>query len=405
MAESFFVASTVADKAPFVSYRQMLKLLYQGVAMPGWKPVVTLPNIELEEPIEGGLVALVPAHDSRVKSLVKAHINFRKYLGRFTDAFGRKFKPSVLIVPENVPDIILRADALASFRDAIASSVVPYNRAIELKYPRGHRVFWANTFSIFPWMIDKHYEALIGNTPAILGMDDVADFRGQSSPELFRMTLSSRDIDEPLLAVLIERWRTRYAGGEPAWSERALFRSLNMAFVASQLPAGTEITFYDVGRSTALWVSAFEILAHPRDSDSGLRQVHDLLESAPWDLDASKAPICEAFAGRNRPRRSRNTACWLYGELCHARNDFLHGNPVEMDRLIIDKTGRNLFDFAAPLYRMALAAFLSLAWSKPLPSVDDAAEFVRYISDRMDFMSYQRAIEEGLLKAHEPHKR
>ena len=74
-----------------------------------WKPVVTLPNLDLEEPIEGGLAALVPARDSRVRSLVRAHPNFRRYLARFTDAFGRKFKRSVLIVPENVPQSVLRA--------------------------------------------------------------------------------------------------------------------------------------------------------------------------------------------------------------------------------------------------------------------------------------------------------
>jgi hypothetical protein len=98
-------------------------------------PVVTLPNVDLEEPIEGGFAALVPAHDSRVRSLIRAHPNFRKYLARFTDAFGRKFMPSVLIVPENVPESVL--PALASFRDAIALAVIPFNMALELKYPRG----------------------------------------------------------------------------------------------------------------------------------------------------------------------------------------------------------------------------------------------------------------------------
>jgi hypothetical protein len=310
-----------------------------------------------------------------------------------------------LIVPEEVPKPILRTDALASFRDAIALSVIPYNRALELRYPGGHRILWGNAFSMFPWMLDKDYDHVVGNTPAILGIDDVEDFRGQCSPELFRLTLSSRDIDSPLLAALTERWRTRYAGGEPVWSERALFRSLNMAFAASQLPAGIEITFYDIGRLIALWVSGFEILAHPRSGDSGLKQVYDLLEKAPWDLAAMKTANHGAFAGRYRPPVLKNLACWLYGELYHARNDFLHGNPVGTDRLTIAKSGRDLFEFAAPLYRMALAAFLPLAWSEPIPPVKDANEFGRYIAEHMAFMDYQRAVEEGLLNAHELPKR
>jgi hypothetical protein len=365
-----------------------------------WEPVAALPNINLEEPIEGGLAALVPAGDSRVSSLARAHPNFSKYLAGFTDAFARKFKPTVLIIPENVPESILATGALASFRDAVALSVVPYNRALEVKYSGGHKILWANTFSIFPWMIDKNYEHIVGNTPALLGMDSTKDFRGQCSPEVFRMTLSNQDIDQPLLAVLIERWRTRYAGGEPAWSDRALFRSLNMAFAASQLPAGSETTFYDVGRSIALWISAFEILAHPRVGGSGLRQVYDLLDKVSWDLEKSIVANCEAYAGRGRPRKFTNTACWLYGELYHARNDFVHGNPIETDRLTIEKSGRNLFQFAAPLYRMALAAFLPLRWSEPIPEREESEELGRHIAECIGFMAYQRAIEEGLLEAH-----
>lgn len=99
--------------------------------MPEWKPVVTLPNVDLEEPIEGGLAALAPAHDRRVSSLARAHPSFRKFLARFTDAFGRKFRPAVLIVPENAPESVLRA--IASFRDAIALAVVPFNMALGAK--------------------------------------------------------------------------------------------------------------------------------------------------------------------------------------------------------------------------------------------------------------------------------
>lgn len=47
------------------------------------------------------------------------------------------------------------------------------------------------------------------------------------------------------------------------WDDVALTRSLNMAYHASLLPAGTDTTFYDVGRIVSLWVSAFEILVHP----------------------------------------------------------------------------------------------------------------------------------------------
>src|SRR5216683_2644969 len=107
------------------------------------------------------------------------------------------------------------------------------------------------------------------------------------------------------------------------------------------MPAGTEITFYDVGRSISLWVSAFEILAHPGlGGNANLGKVYELLDKAAWDLKGSKEAPHEAFNGRNKPRILKRNGCWLYGELYHARNDFLHGNPVEFDRLTIKTSGR-----------------------------------------------------------------
>ena len=89
----------------------------------------------------------------------------------------------------------------------------------------------------------------------------------------------------------------------PSWSDNALFRSLNMAFRAAEMPAWNDITVYDVGRSVALWVSAFEILAHPGpEGDTSMRQVYELIERAPWCLQASTCADYEAFAGRSRPR-------------------------------------------------------------------------------------------------------
>lgn len=137
---------------------------------------------------------------------------------------------------------------------------------MELRYPRGHRVLFGEAFAIYPWMLDRHYKDVIGSTPAILGTHMVSSFRGQSSPTIFRTPLAASDIDEPLLSALLARWRRRYGAHEPAWEDVALMRSLNMAYQASLLPAGTDTTFYDVGRIVSLWVSAFEILVHPAEA-------------------------------------------------------------------------------------------------------------------------------------------
>ena len=366
--------------------------------MNDWTAVSVLPNIELNEPIDGELAALVPRDDARVRALSGAHPNLRMFLGRFKDAFGARLRPAVLLARANAPSTVFTVDAIASFRDAISIAVVTRARAWELAKPRGHRVTYSNAFSFYPWMLDKNHEDLIGNTPAFLGIHDVKAFHGQSSPEISRHTLSAYDIDRPLIDALIARWHVRYGGGKPArWPEIALFRSLNMANQAALIPAGSDTTLYDVGRSIALWVSAFEILAHPGTGKSGLASVYGLLEKVGWQDRRTKARRYCAYAPGGKTGARRSLACRLYGEIYRARNDFLHGNPVFSNRLAVRGSGRGLFECAAPLYRMALTGFLPLAWTAPMPDMNDARAFGRYIADRMVFHDYQKTVEEGLL--------
>lgn len=92
------------------------------------------------------------------------------------------------------------------------------------------------------------------------------------------------------------------------------------------LGASADATHHDLGRHAALWASALEILAHPKSRDSGFRQVYQLLEKAKWNLHHHKAAIYSTYEGRSA-RVDRILPSWIYGELNHARNDFLHGNP------------------------------------------------------------------------------
>jgi len=226
----------------------------------GWTPVFVPPNVPLLAAIECDIAALAPAHDPRVTALKRAQPVFRRFLGRFSDNFGEKFEPAVLLVRSDAPPTFFEIATLASFRDLVAISAVTYNRALELRQPRGHRVVFGEAFAIYPWMLDKHYEDVIGSTPAILGTHEVAKFKGQSSPTVFRTALHAGDVDQSLLTALLQRWQSRYDAADPAWADIALFRSLNMAYHASLLPAATDTTYYDIGRLVSLWVSAFEIL-------------------------------------------------------------------------------------------------------------------------------------------------
>src|SRR5208282_3002693 len=110
---------------------------------------------------------------------------------------------------------------------------------------------------------------------------------------------------------------------------------------------------------TIHWVSAFEILAHPGTSDVGYKQVYKLVEKTTWNLTECKEVVYEPY-GHKPGQPKRTLPVWLYGELNRARNDFLHGNPITDSRLIVPPGKQPLHLYAAPLFRMALAAFLDL---------------------------------------------
>ncbi|ABE64531.1 hypothetical protein Nham_3827 [Nitrobacter hamburgensis X14] len=362
-----------------------------------WTPVFVLPNIPLDHAVECEIAAIAPAHDSRVRALKRAHPTFKQFLNRFTDNFGAKFEPAVLLLDAAAPPSFRDVAALGSFRDVIALSTITHGRSLELRYPRGHRVLFGEAFAIYPWMLDRHYKDVIGSTPAILGTHLVSSFRGQSSPALFRTSLAASDIDEPLLAALLARWRRRYEAEEPAWDDVALMRSLNMAYHASLLPAGTDTTFYDVGRIVSLWVSAFEILVHPGGSGKANREkVFELIERTRWAIPASGQL---AHDTGNKTKVKRTLASWLVQSLYDCRNDFLHGNPVERSTLLLATPQRTIFEYAAPLYRIALTAFLPLVYDAPIPSATDADAFGGFIADRMTFMDPQKTAEDALLTA------
>ena len=281
--------------------------------MPDWIPVAVLPNLYTRRTVEAEIVALAPPSDPRVTAFVSAHPMLGAFLGQFTDTFHVPIEPVVFIArADAISQFNDIQGALLSFRDLAALSVVPYARSKGLVYGGADRVGYANSFWLHPWMVEN--DALVASTPAFSGFHMVEEFHGQASPELPLIEL--RELDEPLFAALLARWKRHYLGKRQRWQDRALFRSLNMACQAAQLPAGKSPTLYDLGRIAALWVSAFEILAHPRTDSSGLRYVYPLLERVSY-LDRNvKRHKYIAYMGRTKkPWPRRPLPCWLYGRL------------------------------------------------------------------------------------------
>ena len=105
-----------------------------------------------------------------------------------------------------------------------------------------------------------------------------AVFRDNRLPELVRLWQQDAFYDETLFHTILELWTNRYVRRKTReWRTRALFRSLEMAYRASAAP---QLHMYDYGAQLALWVSAFEILVHPKTAKADLERVLHILEQS-----------------------------------------------------------------------------------------------------------------------------
>jgi hypothetical protein len=355
-----------------------------------WIQMFTLPNILIEEPIEADGVALVSVHDERVQTLAGRHERFAMYLNRFTTEFGQQVAPSLILVRADKFGQYRPAEALAGFRDAVAISTIPYAWAHVLRFENNHNIKYANWFSFYPWLVDNKYEDLVMQSMTQTGCHEAKALKGQTSPGISHMALAQNMIDKALLGALLERWVARFGSSNPSKQDTSLFRSLNMAMSAAALPGNVEVTIYDLGRSIALWVSAFEILT----KDGTCDDVYKLLEGTKWNLSDNTDPIYEPH--KYKPGQPKRTLpVWLYGAMNHARNDFIHGNPIDPMRLIVAPGKRPLHHYTALLYRMAITSFLDL---KPPPTVKRKGEtdYDAHWRHMHDFGWYQSNIEAAI---------
>jgi hypothetical protein len=140
-----------------------------------------------------------------------------------------------------------------------------------------------------------------------------------------------------------------------------------------------------------LWVSAFEILSHPRSGKANLMTVLDLLAKAEWEDAGLKAT---RFKVKYRGKTSKiNLIQKLHCELYRARNDFLHGNPVTPGKLFPkSRSGGPTLLHAAPLiYRAALMGFLP--FKRPTAKKGDiAAQVAAYMTVSRAQGRYERAV-------------
>lgn len=358
-----------------------------------WDPLFVLPNIDMQVEVEAGGIAIVSARDARVQRLADAHPSFKHYLDSFATEFGDRCFPSIMLRhPSSRPELQLVAP-LAAFRDTLAISTIPVGWANTLCHDGNWRIRYANSFSFYPWVIGKNFTDITTMSIAQRGWHVATKLHGQTTPGFSPMTVTSSCIDRPLLTELLVRWEHCFSTTDPAWEYRALFRSLNMAFAAAMQPGNVEVTIYDIGRAIALWVSALEILAHS-GTFTGLPHVIRLLEKNDWRLSECSTAQYKVYPYKDtQPLRS--LPYWICGELFNLRNVFVHGKPLEDERLIVAPGKRPLNLYASLIFRMALAGFLGLH-PPPVVREKDETEYDALMRSQFRFRAYQREIELAL---------
>ncbi len=365
-----------------------------------WVVCLALPNLSVNYTIENEHVALVSSKDQRVLQLRDKHQNLDQYLDRFTDAFGRTIEPGVVISTQSALSEIPapNANAFLGFRDLVAVSVTCKNTAQTLNGSSMSSSRWSNTFWIYPWLLDKDYDSLTMSSVSVLGQHSVDDFAGQSTPGIALSRIEKWDVDGPLLTHLLQRWSKMFLGKRKSSRDVALFRSLNMAYQASLAPSESYFREYDVGRIIALWISAFEIIAHPRNKKSNVNSgsVFKLLETDHWQ---NKRLIDKKYiVGRSRTRK-RNLLIKICSELYRARHDYLHGNHLTEASLRIHRKGTNLLDCAAPIYRLLLTSFLDIRYDHHTDYIGFPDELDRAFRGVL-FREMQKEHEDALLSAY-----
>lgn len=360
--------------------------------MAEWVPLVVMPNLDMRGSIECDVAAIVSPVEPRIEALRHAHPTLETFLSKFKSQFGQNLWPSLLIVRKDAPKECFTAEAVTAFRDILSVSVVTYARSIRLRFDRAESLAFSSMFQFYPWMLDAKYEDVLLTNPAIKHVHLLKEFNGQGFPEQSQGTVFEKDIDLVLANALLNRWVARYIDGGTEWTDKALFRSLNMANEATRIPALTAATFYDVGRSLALWVSAFEILAHPGGvGQSNYGTVASQLEAVDWIKPALAAATHDVSG------TPKQLATWVCRKLYNLRNDFLHGNDV--DGAALNLNGRATIDFAACIFRLELTNFLGLAFDEPAPATDDLEAYAAYRVKRLRYYKYQASYEDALLKA------
>lgn len=368
-----------------------------------WEVIAALPNVRMQGWIDFAAVGIVGGDHPLFGALSDGDADVSTFFGGFTDEFGDAIRPAAVVRCRDAPPPTRGIEAMTGFMAAVAATTIIPCRCRWITGQARFGVLYSDVFDIYPWFPAPHHPGCIVSwRPSGGGLHELDLLRAQSAPGVQGGRLEPCQLDALLFDALRRRWASSFVVGDGSEDLR-LFRSLDMARAAARAPGGVDASVYDVGRVIAAWVSAYEILAHdPEERGREKKLVHDLLMSNEFvsrDLQSRDHSI---HLCRNIGAVETNLAGAIIGVLYGARNDFVHGNPIKEETTRFKGCEQPLHHFAAPIYRMLLAAHLGIdraADRQHSDGIEDVEAFTAALSESIVCRAAQREIEEAILAA------
>lgn len=325
-----------------------------------WQVARVLPNLRLSTSVGNRFAALCNFSDPRVAALEREDAASFEFLKRFTNEFGVRIHPTILLVSRELPHAVWSAEALVSFRDMFSVSVVPKARARLLHDDGQNEPIYSDYFEFYPWSVGKDREFVVAHTPAMWSGHLLKKFSGKSSPSLPMIEIQSNHIDFDHFHFISNIWYEYYIKRKKLKKGYStLFRSLNMAYHAAAMPGNRDVTLYDLGRLIALWVSACEILVHPCNSNVNKKLIIEKMRNRCFLNKNLKARLYKRKISKKR-QVSVDYIEWFVEKMYNLRNDYLHGNHVRVNDILHPKSSRSMFLYPAILYRLVLSSAFDL---------------------------------------------
>lgn len=327
-----------------------------------WQIRFILPNLKAGNDFETEYVSIVEFEDERVQKIIRENAYIAAILNGFIDDFRNKINPSILIVDINAPLQYRNIECLVNFRNIIAISVILLNWSNLNPYNVFGPLF-SDSFDFYPISINLDGSSVI-ETPALTSLrSKESPFIATSIPGVpeFNMNIL---YDKQVYNGLLKIWNLKYSGNNKhSKMINKVFRSIEVAYHALSIPKKNQSSINDIGINICLWISALEILAHPKVKKVQITDVLNLLNSYPdFPTELNKKKYIIRYSKKGQAVKATLIEK-LYKKLYDSRNIFLHGNNIPPGILKtfyrkVNYQHNNISNVAPILYRIALYSYL-----------------------------------------------